>query len=536
MYYVDEATIRVSIKYLKKDINDDWYCDPQNYKDVFTDVTKLTNKINQKIKAGKGIYVAEKSAIFNIPKGNGGFRYTLEQSPIDRLAYHIFGIKLIHYLDRTLPFNILSHRKSLDEDTLYKPYIEQWSKFENFTRICGKDKYIVETDITNYYDNIDIGILKNELINTASEAKLSPEEFIECMFFIESINNILLAISFNGKKGLPQNRDISSFLANIYMKPIDKCLTGITYFRYMDDIRVITDTRPDANRYMLKMVESLRNIGLALNSSKTRILEPKSSIHKEYCEEIDLESRKIDAMINSGKRKYVLESFHEVFKKVIEYLEEGKINERKFRFYANRLIIFLNAKDVTVPRRYKKLLAEKLIGGINVRPDCADQICSLAQAIGSYSSLQEDLSKWVIDEDNLTFEWSVYLVLKTLISQGYSNSDLNKYCNEQLCSDSSSIAIRGVSAIYRNTKSKKEIVEMLSKEESFFLRRHYIVALAKCSQYKIKKMRSGEKINNEILEEHGLLYRQSNEQDFMYIRRSEKQFQRILIKELNGYA
>ncbi len=130
MYTVDNEQIHKTIKLLKKDITDDWYCDPQNYQDIFSNTTKITQSINERIAKGNGIYNAEKSLLFNIPKGNGGFRYSLEISPVDRIAYHMFGVELINLLDHTLPFNILSHRKSEDDKTLFKPIIEQWNKFE----------------------------------------------------------------------------------------------------------------------------------------------------------------------------------------------------------------------------------------------------------------------------------------------------------------------------------------------------------------------------------------------------------------------
>ncbi len=74
-------------------------------------------------------------------------------------------------------------------------------------------------------------------------------------------------------------------------------------------------------------------------------------------------------MLNSKKKKYVLESFHEIYRRVILHLENKTINDRKFRFLNNRLITFLNAKDIVVPQRCKNELAEKLIGAINYRPD-----------------------------------------------------------------------------------------------------------------------------------------------------------------------
>jgi hypothetical protein len=532
---VDNEQIQKTIKLLKKDITDDWYCDPQNYQDIFANITKITQSINEKIAKGNGIYSAEKSLLFNIPKGNGGFRYSLEISPIDRIAYHLFGVELIKLLDHTLPFNILSHRKSDDDKTLFKPVIEQWNKFENYTRVCGVDKYIIEIDITNYYDNIDIDILRRELIKSSSDANLSPDNYIKCHFFIESICNILAKISFNGKRGLPQNRDISSFLANIYMRVLDRELKDNTYFRYMDDIRIISDSHADANRVMLKIVESLRPIGLAINSGKTRLLEPESELHKAFINDLDLETKKIDIMINSGRKKYVLESFHMIIPKVIEYLDNGKINERKFRFYANRLVIFLNAKDVKVPLKYKKAIANKLIGAIDKRPDCADQICTLVQAIGPYKKLQKNLENWVTNKENLTFEWASYLILRVLIIQGYRSKALNSFCKDQFKDNNSSIALRGISSLYLNHVVKNEVVRRLSSEDNFFLRRHYLISLARANRHSLRK--KYEKILSEdIFEEQDQLFRASVGDDFTYIRQSEKVSHKDLIRELNGYA
>jgi|GEM_PF-3483824 len=98
MYVVTDDQVRKALKLLKKDIHDDWYCDLQNYTDVFKEIPKVTALINERISKGRGIYIAEKTILFNIPKGNGGFRYSLEFSPLDRLAYHIFGFQLIDLL------------------------------------------------------------------------------------------------------------------------------------------------------------------------------------------------------------------------------------------------------------------------------------------------------------------------------------------------------------------------------------------------------------------------------------------------------
>lgn len=480
MFKISEEQVRKAIKYLKKDIYDDWYCDLQNYEDLHSDQHKVTNLINLRIVQGGGIYHSQKSILLNIPKGNGAFRYTLELSPLDRLAFHVFGLELIFLLDKVIPFNILSHRKSLDNETLFKPLIEQWNKFENYTRVSSSNKFIIETDVANYFDNIDIEKLKTELVIAASEAGMSSDDFLKCMYLIESVIAILRNISFDGKKGLPQNRDISSFLANIYMRPLDRCLKNQKYFRYVDDIRIIADTRNMVNRTMLSVVETLREYGLSLNGGKTRIIEPGTDEHQKFLDNQDYEAKKLDSMLNSGKKRFVLESFSEIYRGTIDYLEKNKIHERKFRFYANRLVTFLNAKDIFIPKKFKDEISCKLIGGIDGRPDCADQICKLAQAVGPNKLLQKNLVDWVVNDDNLTFEWAVYSVIKTLTIQGCSSKKLRDYCLKMLKDPTSSEPIRGISAVFLNTRAYNTIIKQLSKSNSHFLQRHFLIALAAC--------------------------------------------------------
>lgn len=536
MYKVTREKVSLAIKFLKKDIHDDWYCDLQNYEDIFKKIEKLTEKINTKIKNGRGVYIAQAPVLLNIPKGDCGFRYTLELSPIDRVAFHVFGLDLIELLDKTLPYNILGHRRSLDDETLFKPAIEQWNKFINYTRVCGKSKYIIETDISNYFDNIEISKLKDELIASSTKANLNSDEFLICMYLIESIISILKIISYDGRKGLPQNRDISSFLSNLYMSPLDSCLNEETYFRYMDDIKIIANSRSDANRLMLKISETLRKYGLSLNSSKTKILEPGTEEHTSFINDFDYETKKIDAMLNSGKRKYVNESFKEIFEKTIELIDGNKINERIFRFYANRLKTFLNAKDVRVAKKYKEEIALRLVGAINKRPESADQICALAQAIGPNRKLQENLVDWVIDQNNLTFEWAVYSVIKTLTIQKYRNKKLNKYCLEMINNSDSTDPIKGISAVYLNAKAVSAVKTALSSENSHFLQRHLLIALSSVPPENLRRRRYDKKILFDYVGTHFQLYRMSKSENFSIIKPSDRLQQRVLIKELKNYV
>ena len=536
MYQITEGKLRKALKFLKKDLHDDWYCDLQNYEDISLDFAKLTLNINNRIKHGRGVYEAQKSVLLNIPKANGGFRYTLELSPIDRIAYHVFGLELVELLDGAISFRVLSQRKSSDSKTLFKPFIEQWNKFENYTRISAAEKYIIETDLSNYFENIQLDLLRFELVDAASTSNLTSSDFLRCMYLIDSVISILKVISFDGTKGLPQNRDISHFLANIYMRHLDKKLNNQTYFRYVDDIRIITSTRAEANQLMLVLVEALRNYGLAINGTKTRILVPGSKDHDECINDFAFEEKKTDAMLNSGKRRFVMQSFHDIFRMTNKLLDDRQINDRHFRFYVNRLVTFLNAKDVSVPKKLRNEIAVKLVDQLKYHPECADQICVLVQALGQHTKLQKSLITWAIDPDNLTYEWAVYSIIKTLTLQNCSSLELQRFCRAVLDDRKHSDPIVGISAVFLNKKASSKIEARISKENSHFLQRHLLIALSFTPPSFLKDRKTPDRIHDEFIGQHFNLNKATRQDGFALVRPSERLTHKELIKEISNYV
>ncbi len=69
------------------------------------------------------------------------------------------------------------------------------------------------------------------------------------------------------KKGVPQGLAVSNVLASIYMKNIDsyyEAKTGITYFRYVDDILILCD-HSQANEIAKEIIRRFNRIGLKVH-------------------------------------------------------------------------------------------------------------------------------------------------------------------------------------------------------------------------------------------------------------------------------
>jgi len=71
-------------------------------------------------------------------------------------------------------------------------------------------------------------------------------------------------------RGIPQGNNVSSFLGNVYLAPLDKILvafarkTGAVWFRYVDDIKVFTKRFNDARDAVFLINGGLRNLHLNL--------------------------------------------------------------------------------------------------------------------------------------------------------------------------------------------------------------------------------------------------------------------------------
>jgi len=120
--------------------------------------------------------------------------------------------------------------------------------------------------------------------------------------------------------------------------------------------------------------------------------------------------------------------------------------------------------------------------------------------------------------------------------QNHKSKILQKFCKEQLINTSAPESIRGISAVYLNQKGKNEIINLISKDNSFFLQRHFIIALSMTEPDILRKKNWTNKVLSDFRGNHYTLYKSSSDEDFSYVRKSERLIHRILIKELNNYA
>ena len=147
---------------------------------------------------------------------------------------------------------------------------EDW-RVKSLAAVTHEVFFVLTTDVTGYYENIDHNRLASDLKSLNLPQNLHS-----------GLMTYLARWAGPRGKGIPQGYSASDILAKLYMDPVDRVLknAGFTHLRYVDDIRVFCRTMLEAKNALLKLNELVRNRGLNLQSSKTRILKAEEAKHE----------------------------------------------------------------------------------------------------------------------------------------------------------------------------------------------------------------------------------------------------------------
>jgi hypothetical protein len=162
---------------------------------------------------------------------------------------------------------------------------EEW-RVKSLAAVTDDVFFVLTTDITGFYENIDHQRLASDLKALGVPAVL----------LTGLMKYIGRWIGPRGK-GIPQGYSASDILAKLYMDPVDRGMknAGFHHLRYVDDIRVFCRTKLEAKHALLKLNELVRNRGLNLQSSKTRILKTEEA--KREIDGVAPQLRSISAQI-----------------------------------------------------------------------------------------------------------------------------------------------------------------------------------------------------------------------------------------------
>ncbi len=424
--------VKKTLKHLRQDMRDDWFYDTVNYEDLLSNQKNLNEILQKNLEINHGAYETGKKFTYDVPKSTLGLRYTLEIDFYDRFIYQAICTYLIPVFDPLLMNRVLSHRynKHGKEKYLFKHRIELWNTFENISHLALVDnKSLLITDLLNYFEHISVEAIESAFVGMMPEIDATGSEKNTIRSAISTLKILLEKWCFNKQHGLPQNRDASSFIANVVLNHVDKKMVGLgyDYFRYVDDIRIICTDDFEAKRALNALILELRELSLNINSSKTTILNSSSDQLAEFFPSNDDRIAQIDAMWRSRSKKVIARSIPILHSFLIEQLENGDTQGRPFRFCINRFKTLISSNLFDSKSVLASEIAEVIIGELPTQPVSTDQFCKLLMNLDLSPQHMAAIEAYLMDSDRAIYSWQNYHLFLLLAYKKYETNKLVNY-------------------------------------------------------------------------------------------------------------
>jgi Reverse transcriptase (RNA-dependent DNA polymerase) len=189
----------------------------------------------------------------------------------DRVAYQAAVGAIAQQAASLTPESVFSARISSDPRYFLKKGTDMWLAWHRRVRaeIKSGKSWMIKTDLVSYFDHIPHGLLLEEVSSMNPDPKVT-----------HALRQMLSMWSVVPGIGIPQGPNASRLLGNIYLFPVDRAMIGsrYNYFRYMDDIRIVGETRAEVTAGMRLFEKECRRRGLVVSPAKTELLNGKEAL------------------------------------------------------------------------------------------------------------------------------------------------------------------------------------------------------------------------------------------------------------------
>ncbi|WP_372528381.1 RNA-directed DNA polymerase [Pseudooceanicola nanhaiensis] len=273
------------------------------------------------------------------------FRQVSWLDPFDIIKYLSVAVLLFEKVESSRvekARNIVhSHRRSDDHGKIFDRSYGYGTFRKEAGRIARENpgKWLVSTDISNFFDRIGNHSLENHLLDIGCDRKL-----------VILVREMLLYWSGDRRSfGLPVGSDGSRILSEAVLIDIDRKLIecGFRFVRYVDDFRFLADSQSQAHHQLLVLTELLAEEGLALNASKTGVSKITEDFETALVDEdLQKEHEPIDESAVVERRVQIRVSGRSTYSKRFE--KPGVEALRKLKKLSKEEVLnaFLNSSDL----------------------------------------------------------------------------------------------------------------------------------------------------------------------------------------------
>lgn len=228
---------------------------------------------------------------FAAPKHNYGFRIVHQLDPLNALVYTALAKQVATVIEANrIPISekvACSFRIEVDDSGNFFASGNGYENFQEKSSDLAKSyAFVLLTDISNFYNQINIHRLQNSIASCDSDLN---EISIAIEKFIMKLNN-------GASKGIPVGPAASIVFAEASLLDIDQFISEkeFEYTRYVDDFRIFANSETDLICLLEKLSHYLyANHRMSIGSSKTEVLPSDEFIQKHLKLPEELEKKKI---------------------------------------------------------------------------------------------------------------------------------------------------------------------------------------------------------------------------------------------------
>ncbi|MGA8849253.1 MAG: reverse transcriptase domain-containing protein [Dehalococcoidia bacterium] len=403
-----------------------------------------------------------------IPKPSGALRPITVLRIRDTIIYQAMANVIAEKARRRLSkYYSKSVFSNLLTSTGYPYFYRQWKYGRNKLDSARKQafnqglKWIGELDLASFYDVID-----HELLKSAISEFYNDDEVLQVLFWCLSEWTAHPKGLKHGH-GIPQGPLPSSFMAECVLHLLDRRmrkLSNSVYFRYVDDITVMSTNEKDATKVLAHIEVYCRELGL-VPQLKSPVRKPIDIEDLMFPEPSPTQSSpyypaKVSRKQNDLSRKIFLSCFeNNRLNKADEQLTI-KLNYSLFRMNPDRRIL------------------KKVLGLLYTLPSVAEAVNFYLRKYGADSHICNYLFAYINSEPIYDFVSAQCLVT---IYEGCVAGDFSKLSKSCL-----SCLPKKYNTILRSTAAKiiglrkihtKTLLRTLNKEDDLYMKEHLLFAL-----------------------------------------------------------
>jgi hypothetical protein len=236
---------------------------------------------------------------------------------------------------------------------LMESWYLQWPAFAAELEVAYEKegfKYLVVSDIASYFENIDLQLLRDLLLQHLPG---SPR-LVTFLIWLLEYWAWPSPSGPSAPRGIPQGNEVSSFLGNLYLLPLDQEVTtfakrnDVKYLRYVDDVKIMTKDFATARQALFLMNRSLRGLRLTIQGAKTRIYEGEDIKGQFFDSRLDEANAVIEAVIKKPPKTAAAK---EIYAKRLKALSKqcggrrSTIRDKDLRLFRRLITGFSFLKD-----------------------------------------------------------------------------------------------------------------------------------------------------------------------------------------------